>query len=154
MKRAVRDILDCAGSHRDIPTRQLYLDRKEYGSKGQPLNSTLVPPCITPSGEIIVRAGCHTQYCVHSYSCPPPYALALAFYVGIRIDDIHVPGTRTQRDTRTSVPVKCTRRCVYTGCESGKINLQQKFFKKIEKTSINFFKTTRKRTTTKYTKNL
>lgn len=24
---------------------------------------------ITPSGEIIVRAGCHTQYCVHSYSC-------------------------------------------------------------------------------------
>lgn len=128
MKRVVRDILDCARSHRDIPTRQLYLDRKEYGRdtvSGVRANrdSRLVPPCITPSGEIIVRAGCHTQYCVHSYSCPPPYALALAFYVGIHIDDIHVPETRTQRDTQTSAPVKCTKECVYTGCESEKINL-------------------------------
>lgn len=106
MKRAVRDILDCAGSHRDIPWLDNYISIEKNTGVRANRDSRLVPPCITPSGEIIVRAGCHTQYCVHSYSCPPPYALALAFYVGIRIDDIHVPGARTQRDTRTSVPVK------------------------------------------------
>lgn len=37
---------------------------------------------ITPSGEIIVRAGCHTQYCVHSYSCLM-CSLALPFRVGV-----------------------------------------------------------------------